>query len=107
MHRVFGTPLMFCDLHRFFIAVARTALTNDGKGGSAFDPLEWSKALIKKVRINPSVRDLACLLGPTTLWTKRWKAGRTSSYLQMMLKVGLILSVSLLGKFSAFLETQH
>ena len=32
-----------CDLHRFFIAVARTVVTNDGKGGSAFDPLEWSK----------------------------------------------------------------
>ena len=90
MHLIVGTPFMF-DKNRFFIAIARTVVTNDGKRGSACDPLEWSKALIKKVRINPSVRDLACLLGPTTLRTKRWKAGRTSSSLQMMLKAGLIL----------------
>ena len=34
----FGYPII-CDLHRFFIAVARTVVNNDCKGGSALDIL--------------------------------------------------------------------
>ena len=38
---MFWYPIVF-ELHRFFIAVARTAVNNDRKESSAPDPLLWS-----------------------------------------------------------------
>ena len=45
------------------------------KGGSAPDSLVWSSEALTKqrARLNPAVRDLALLPGPTTLWTKGWQ----------------------------------
>ena len=64
MPLAFGTAT-FVIWHRFLIAVAGTVVNNDGKGGSAPDPLVWSSgALTIKARSDPSARDLACLPGP-------------------------------------------
>ena len=52
------------DLHRFFIAMARAVVINDGKGGIAPDPMVWSSAgRPKRRRPVEAVRDFAMLPG--------------------------------------------
>ena len=54
------------QLHRFMIAVARVAVHNDGRGGTAPDPLVWDQGGWKKAR-RTDIRvniDLATLPGP-------------------------------------------
>ena len=58
-------PIM-SDLHRFMIAVARVSVNNDGKGGTAPDPLVWDQGgrpKARKLAIRVTV-DLASLPGP-------------------------------------------
>ena len=53
------------DLHRFFIAISRTVVNHDGRGGTAPDPLVWSAgARPKRRRLVHAVRDRAFLPGP-------------------------------------------
>ena len=61
------------DLHRFFIAIARVLVNDDGKGGTAPDPLVWcSGAKGKRRRVIEAVRDFAMIPGPQRLWVGRW-----------------------------------
>ena len=61
-------------------------MNNDGEGGTALDPLTWSSA----ARTEPSVEDLAWLLGSTTLWPEAGMAGHTSSSPQVLLVLGFV-----------------
>ena len=64
---------MVCELHRFFIAIARAALNNDGLAGTSLDPVVWAAATNpKRRRVEPVVRNFAWLLGPPGLWTASW-----------------------------------
>ena len=60
-------------LHRFFIAISRTVVNDDGRGGLAPDPMVWS-AGGKQKRSRPveAVRDYAMLPGPQRLWVGGW-----------------------------------
>ena len=62
-----------CDLHRFFIAIARAALNEDGSAGTSLHPVVWATAVNpKRRRVEPVVRNFAWLPGPPGLWTARW-----------------------------------
>ena len=53
------------DLHRFFIAIARVIVNDDGKGGTAPDPFVWcSGARGKRLRV---------VAGPQRLWVGGWQ----------------------------------
>ena len=59
------------DLRRFFIA--RVIVNDDGKGGTAPDPLVWcAGSKRKKRRVVEAVRDFAVILGPQRLWVGSW-----------------------------------
>ena len=61
------------DLHRFFIAIAGVIVNDDGKGGTAPDPLCWcSGAEGKRRRVTDAVRDFAMIPGPQSLWSGSW-----------------------------------
>ena len=61
------------NLHRFFIAIARTALNEDGAVGTSLHPVVWSAAANpKRRRVERAVRNFAWLPGPTGLWTSAW-----------------------------------
>ena len=63
-----------CDLHRFFIAIAWAAVTDDGLGGSACNPLVWSAgSLPNRRKIVEAVREFAMLPGPQALWSGGWQ----------------------------------
>ena len=36
-----GIPVV-CDLHRFFIAIARSVVNDDGGSGTSLNPVVWS-----------------------------------------------------------------
>ena len=55
-------------LHRFFIAISRSAVNRDDSSGFSLHPLVWSAGgLPKKRRIADVVRDVALLPGPLHL----------------------------------------
>ena len=57
-----------CDLHRFFIAIARVLVDDDGLDDSAPDPLVWGAgSLPKRRRPVEAVWEYAVLLGPEAL----------------------------------------
>ena len=60
-------------LHRFFIAISRAVVNEDGRGGLAPDPMVWSAGGRRKLR-RPveAVRDYAMLPGPGRLWGGGW-----------------------------------
>ena len=61
------------ELHRFFIAISRAVVNEDGSGGRAPDPLVWSAGgKVKRKRPVEAVRDYAMLPGPQRLWTGSW-----------------------------------
>ena len=61
------------DLHRFFIAISRAVVNEDGKGGVAPDPTVWSAGgKHKRRRPVEAVRDFAMLPGPQRLWSGGW-----------------------------------
>ena len=64
---------MVLVLHRFFIAISRTVVNDDGRAGLAPDPMVWS-AGGKQKRRRPveAVRDYAMLPGPLRLWAGGW-----------------------------------
>ena len=65
-------PLV-CELHRFFIAIARAALNDDGLAGTSLHPVVWSAAANPKRRkVERAVRNFAWLPGPPRMWTARW-----------------------------------
>ena len=65
--------LIVCDLHRFFIAIARAALNEDGSAGTSLHPVVWSAAANpKRRRVEPVVRNFAWLPALLGLWTARW-----------------------------------
>ena len=61
------------DLHRFFIAISRAVVNEDGRGGLAPDPMVWSAGgRHKRRRPVEAVRDYAMLPGPQRLWVGGW-----------------------------------
>ena len=95
------------ELHRFFIAIARTALNEDGMAGTAIHPNVWSAAVNPKRRkIERAVRNFAWLPGPDRSWTSAW-------YRLPVACVGeedvasWPFSVGLLVKFAHFLGSLH
>ena len=63
-----------CDLHRFFIAIARAVVNDYGKGGTAPDPIEWCAAAIsKRRRVVEAVREFAMLPRPEVIWAGGWQ----------------------------------
>ena len=61
------------NLHRFFIAIAGTALNEDGMAGTALHPVVWSAAANPKRRkVEQAVRNFAWLPGPARLWVSDW-----------------------------------
>ena len=95
------------ELHRFFIAIARAALNEDGLAGTTLHPDVWSAAANPKRRnVERAVRNFAWLPGPAGLWTSAW----------YKLPVACIgdddvacwpFSVRLLVKFAHFLGSLH
>ena len=65
--------LLLGNLHRFFIAIARVIVNDDGKGGTAPDPSVWcSGAKGKRRKVFEGVRDFAMIPGPQRLWVGSW-----------------------------------
>ena len=61
------------ELHRFFIAISRAVVNDDGRGGLAPDPMVWSAGGKRKLkRPVEAVRDYAMLPGPGRLWGGDW-----------------------------------
>ena len=61
------------ELHRFFIAIARAALNEDGLVGTSLHPVVWSAAANpKRRRVEQAVRNFAWLPGHPRLWSGRW-----------------------------------
>ena len=94
-------------LHRFFIAIARTALNEDGATGTAPHPVVWSAATNpKRRRVEQAVRNFAWLPGPARLWVADW-------FLVPVAGIGKAnvaawpFSVGLLVKITHFLGSLH
>ena len=95
------------DLHRFFIAVARAELNEDGSAGTSLHPLVWAAAANpKRRRVEPVVRNFAWLPGPPELWTARWYQ-MPGVRLDEADVDAWPFSVSLLVKVVRFLGTLH
>ena len=96
-----------CDLHRFFIAIARAALNEDGVAGTSIHPVVWAAAANpKRRRVEPVVRNFAWLPGPPGLWAARWFQ-MPSAVIDEADVAAWPFSVSLLVKFVHFLATLH
>ena len=96
-----------CNLHRFFVAIARVVVNHDGGGGTAPDPLVWSAgSWPKRRRVVHAVRNFAFLLGPACLWSGEWVSFGVSDITVDDVRVWPY-SFSLLVKISAFLGTLH
>ena len=60
------------ELHRFFTAISRTVVNNDGSAGTDPDLRIWSAgALPKRRRIVDAVRKFALLPGLAPIWDSR------------------------------------
>ena len=96
-----------CDLHRFFIAIARAALNEDGLAGTSLHPVVWATAANpKRRRVEPVVRNFAWLPGPPELWTARWFQV-PGTCIDGADVAAWPFSVSLLVKVVCFLGTLH
>ena len=61
------------DLHRFFIAISQAVVNDDGRDGTAPDPMVWSAgASPKRRRLVHAVRDRAFLPRPLGIWDSEW-----------------------------------
>ena len=96
-----------CDLHRFFITIARAALNDDGLAGTSLHLVVWSAAANPKRRwVERAVRNYAWLPGPPRLWAANW-------FQVLVACIGEAdvaawpFSVSLLVKVTHFLGTLH
>ena len=95
------------ELHRFFIAIARSVLNDDGMSSTTVHPVVWSAAADpKRTRVERGVGNFARLPGPVRLWTSDW----------YQLPIACIsegdvaawpFSVGLLVKFVHFLGSLH
>ena len=96
-----------CALHRFFIAIARAALNDDGLASTTLHPVVWSAAANpKRRRVEQAVRNFAWLPGPPRLWTARWFQVPVACICEADVVVWPF-SVSLLVKIAHFLSTLH
>ena len=100
-------PIM-TDLHRFMIAIARVSVNHDGKGGTAPDTLVWdqeSRPKVRKLAIRVNV-DLASLPGPPGFLHSSW-VQVDSGHITGSDIAAWPYSVSILIKFTSFLNTLH
>ena len=57
------------ELHRFFIAIARVAVNEDGCAGIVLHPTVWSSGgLVKRRKVRVSAWENAWVPGPAGLW---------------------------------------
>ena len=62
------------DLRRFFVAIGRAVVVDDGKDGTALNPRVWcSGAVTKRRGLVEAVRDFAMLPGPQSFWAGLWQ----------------------------------
>ena len=65
--------LVFRELHRFFIAIVRSVLNDDGMSGTTLHPVVWSAAANPKRRkVEQGCGNFTWLPGPVHLWTSDW-----------------------------------
>ena len=95
------------ELHRYFIAIARAALNDDGVAGTTLHLVVWSTAANpKRRRVERAVRNYAWLPGPARLWN-------ADCFHVPVVSIGEAdvaawpFSVSLLVKVTHFLGTLH
>ena len=95
------------DLQRFFIAIARAAVNDDGHAGVALHPTVWSSGGPAKVRrVRVSAWEFAWVPGPVGLW-RHGSVGWPSIEVRED-DVGFWpYSVGLLVKFCSFLSSLH
>ena len=61
------------DLHRFFIAIARSVVNDDGGSGTSLHPVIWcNNSSLKRRRVRTCDGNFAKLPGPVSLWTSDW-----------------------------------
>ena len=99
--------LVVLELHRFFVAIARAAVNEDGCAGVALHPTVWSSGgLVKRRKTRVSAWDFAWVPGPVGLW-------RHGSVGWPCIEVGDVdvgfwpYSVGLLVKLCSFLSSLH
>ena len=95
------------DLHRFFIAIARAAVNEDGCAGVALHLTVWSSGgLVKRRKVRLSAWEYAWVPGPVGLW-------RHGSFSWPRIEVRDVdvgfwpYSVGLLVKLCSFLSSLH
>ena len=61
------------DLHRFFIAIARSVFNDDGGSGTSLHRVVWSNnSSLRRRRVRAFEGNFARLPGPAALWTSDW-----------------------------------
>ena len=61
------------DLHRFFIAIARSVVNDDGGSGTSLHPvIRSNNSSLKRRRVRTCDGNFAKLPGPVSLWTSDW-----------------------------------
>ena len=94
-------------LHRFFIAIARVALNDDGVAGTTLHPVVWSAAANpKRRRVEQAIRNFAWLPGPAHLWVSVWYQMPVACIGEADVAIWPF-SVDLLVKFVHFLGSLH
>ena len=82
------------DLHRFFIAIARAVVNEDGRGGVAPDPMVWSAgSRLKRRGLLRLLETTLCCLVHRVYGLGVGSSGQILISLVMMLDVGLSLLV--------------
>ena len=95
------------ELHRFFIAIVRSVLNDDGMSGTTLHPVVWSAAANPKMkRVEPGGGNFARLSGLVSLWTSDWYQLPVACVGEGDIALWLF-SVGLLLKFVHFLGSLH
>ena len=95
------------ELHRFFIAIARSVVNDDGMSGTTLHPVVWSAAANpKRRRVEPGGGYFARLPGVVSLWTSDWYQLPVACVGEGDIAIWPF-SVGLLLKFVHFLGSLH
>ena len=95
------------EIHRFFVAIARAAVNEDGCAGVALHPAIWSSGgLIKRCKVRVFVWEYAWVPGPFGLW-RHGSIGWPCIEVRDVDVVFWPYSVGLLVKLCSFLSSLH
>ena len=102
----FWYPLVL-ELGRFFIAIARAVVNEDGHGGTAFHPTVWSeRGLAKRRKVVQAIWEYAWVPGPPGLW-RHGSVGLLCAEVIAADARCWPFSVGILVKMCAFLGSLH